>query len=362
LNAAETTLARFARLLNPETAHDAALSYLKIAPSGTLKPFPKSLAVDVAGLSFPSPIGLAAGFDKNAEVAGAMLARGFGFVEVGTITPKPQAGNPKPRLFRLLQDKALINRFGFNNHGMDVCLERLKARGRGVIGINVGANKDSENRIADYALGIAAFQPYADYFTANISSPNTPGLRSLQSKDALEQLATAVLEARAANEVRAGRKPPIFIKVAPDLQDEDIETIATVALASGIDGLIVSNTTLSRPVGTAVPHRSETGGLSGAPLFERSTIVLAKMRQALGPDMPLIGVGGVQTAEDVIAKMEAGANLVQLYTSMVYHGFGIAREIASELARLLDARDIASVVQLTNSSVEYWASRPVPQD
>ncbi|MGL4404875.1 MAG: quinone-dependent dihydroorotate dehydrogenase, partial [Notoacmeibacter sp.] len=278
----------------------------------------------------------------------------------GTITPKPQEGNPRPRLFRLKEHEALINRFGFNNDGIDLCLARLKKRpSTGIIGINIGANKDSLNRIDDYVLGINAFQPYADYFTCNISSPNTPGLRALQTREALLQLIEAVLTARAKNTAISDRTPPVFVKVAPDLDEAELDAIASVALSSGIDGLIVSNTTLARPVPESTKHRSEAGGFSGAPLFERSTIMLARMRQRVGHHLPLIGVGGISNAEQALAKIEAGANLVQLYTGMVYRGFGLPKQICSDLEVLLTHRNAANISVLTSTKTDVWASKPI---
>jgi dihydroorotate dehydrogenase len=278
-------------------------------------------------LSFPSPIGLAAGLDKNAEVPDAFLRLGFGFVEVGTITPRPQAGNPKPRLFRLVEDKAVINRMGFNNLGLDAAVAKLRSRhGKpGIVGANVGANKDSEDRIADYVTGIKAVLPWCQYITINISSPNTPGLRALQSRASLEELVGRCMAARGAV------NRPMLVKIAPDLSDEDVSDIAQVSLASGIDGLIVSNTTITRPALTSI-HAAQTGGLSGAPLFDLSTQMLRKIAQATLGKVPLIGVGGISTADHVRAKLDAGASLVQLYSSLVYEGPGLAARLNRELA------------------------------
>jgi dihydroorotate dehydrogenase len=349
-----------ARLLEPETAHKTAIAFLKFAPAPAHSANHSSLSQMICGLTFPNPVGLAAGFDKNAEVPNALLARKFGFVEVGTITPKPQAGNSRPRLFRLPEHQALINRFGFNNDGIDACVKRLVARKRaGILGINIGANKDSTDRIADYVLGIDAFQRFADYFTVNISSPNTPGLRGLQTREALMSLTEAVMEARAKNAVSAGKTPPIFVKIAPDLEDAELDAIAAVAISSGIDGLIVSNTTLSRPVATTAKHRDEQGGFSGEPLFERSTIMLARMRQRVGATMPLIGVGGIHNAETALAKIEAGANLVQLYTGMVYGGFGLPRQICDDLQKLVVARSVANIGALTGTKMDEWAAKAI---
>jgi len=294
----------------------------------------------VAGLEFPSPVGLAAGFDKDAEVPEQMLGLGFGFVEVGTVTPRPQAGNPKPRLFRLAEDQAVINRLGFNNRGQPAAFERLQrcSHLRGVIGVNIGANKDSEDRIADYVAGVQAMAPVARYLTINISSPNTPGLRQLQDEGALRALLEAVAEAR-------GKKgPPIFLKVAPDLGEGEPDQIVRVATQYAVDAIIVANTTISRPP-LKSKHRGETGGLSGAPLKPLALKALRDFRSASGGQIPLIGVGGIATADDAWERIRAGANLVQLYTAMVYHGPGIARWIAYGLAEKLDRSGFANIAE-----------------
>lgn len=327
----------------PETAHQLTIAALKMGLGPKAPADDPILATRVAGLEFPNPVGLAAGFDKNAEVPDAMLRAGFGFVEVGTITPKPQAGNPRPRLFRLADDGAVINRLGFNNEGLDRSACRLRERAwhrrRGIVGANVGANKDSVDRIADYVTGIEVVRDVASYITINISSPNTPGLRALQSRDALAELIGRSLAAR-------GRAtPPIFVKVAPDLTDVDIEDIAAVALDSRIDGLIVSNTTLARPDTLQSPHIGEAGGLSGRPLFEPSTGVLRRFRAATGGRLPLIGVGGISSGVDAYVKIRAGASLVQLYTGLVYGGPGLVVAIKRELAELLRRDGFTSVTQ-----------------
>jgi dihydroorotate dehydrogenase len=360
MNVLDSALTRVARLIEPETAHKAAISFLKITPQLATQRQHSNLSQTICGLNFPNPIGLAAGFDKNAEVPNALLSRGFGAVEVGTITPKPQAGNPRPRLFRLAKHQALINRFGFNNDGIEACLNRLERRQpHGVLGINIGANKDSTDRIADYVLGINAFQKFADYFTVNISSPNTPGLRALQTGDALKSLTDAVMDARAKNATAAGKSPLVFVKIAPDLDDAELDAIAAVALSSGIDGLIISNTTLARPVAENTPHRDEQGGFSGEPLFERSTIMLARMRQRVGKDMPMIGVGGINSAERALAKIEAGANLVQLYTGMVYSGLGLPQRICDELQVLVAGRNVNNIGMLTGTKTDEWAAKAI---
>ena len=356
----ESALSKTARLIEPETAHKCAIAFLKFAP----RPLPPTrhlnLAQTICGLTFPNPVGLAAGFDKNAEVPGALLARGFGAVEVGTITPKPQDGNPRPRLFRLVEHEALINRFGFNNEGIEACVNRLEKRtSNGIVGVNIGANKDSADRISDYVLGINAFQPFADYFTVNVSSPNTPGLRALQKGDAFKALIDAVLEARTKNAASTGKSPPIFVKIAPDLEDAGLDAIASVALSSGIDGLIVANTTLARPVPEATLNRGQQGGFSGAPLFERSTIMLARMRQRVGKEMPLIGVGGIYSAARALSKIEAGANLVQLYTGMVYGGFGLPDRIVYGLQKLVAQHGVENICAMTGTKTDEWAAKQV---
>lgn len=316
--------------LDPEAAHGLTIKALK---TGLLPARPKDdplLATCVAGIDFPNPIGLAAGFDKNAEVPDAMLRLGFGFAEAGTVTPLAQPGNPRPRMFRLVEDRAVINRLGFNNGGLAPAVARLKARlGRpGIVGANVGANKDTADRIADYATGVAAVRDLATYITINISSPNTPGLRALQSRESLAELVARSLEARGAS------GPPMFVKVAPDLTEADIDDIAAVALESGIDGLIVSNTTIARPP-LRSSHAGETGGLSGAPLFEPATEALRRFRRLTAGRIALIGVGGVSDGATAYAKIRAGADLVQLYTALVYEGPGLVGRIKRELAALL---------------------------
>lgn len=317
--------------LDAERAHRATISALRLRPGrATAVPPIPSLAVRVAGIDFPSPIGLAAGFDKDAQVPDAMLAMGFGFVEVGTLTPQPQAGNPRPRLFRLVEDRAVVNRMGFNNGGQAAALERLlKRRGRpGIVGVNIGANKDATDRIADYATGVTVMRGVASYLTINISSPNTPGLRTLQSRAALDELLVAIAAARGAG------GPPIFLKVAPDLTADNIDDIAEVSLRRGVDGLIVSNTTVSRPP-LRSPHGAEAGGLSGAPLHDLALKRLIDFRAATAGHMPLIAAGGIATADQAYARILAGASLVQLYSALVYEGPGLARRIAADLAKLL---------------------------
>ncbi|MFZ1815406.1 MAG: quinone-dependent dihydroorotate dehydrogenase [Rhizobiaceae bacterium] len=364
----QSLLRRLLFMADAETSHSLALLALKSGLPPIVSQINDSrLATSLCGLSFPNPVGLAAGFDKNGEVPDAMLAHGFGFAEVGTLTPRPQAGNPRPRIFRLKEAQGIINRLGFNNQGHEAAFVRLEARwGRGgIVGVNVGANKDSADFTADYVAGIRKFAGVADYFTVNISSPNTPGLRDLQAGAALDRLLTMVLDQRDDLSTTAGRKP-VFLKVAPDLDGAQISEIADVvkthAQAGRLDGLIVSNTTLSRAGVAHLPGASETGGLSGQPLFERSTVILARFRLALGPDMPLIGVGGIDSAHTAAAKMEAGANLVQLYTGMVYRGPAIATEINRGLLEILDQRAINHVSQLVGTKTQEWANRKLPEE
>lgn len=325
--------------LDAETAHRLTIMGLKTGFVPQAAKDDPILGVNLWGLNFPNPVGLAPGFDKNAEVPDSLLKLGFGYIEVGTFTPRPQAGNPRPRLFRLKEDRAVINRMGFNNDGLEAVKARLEARqGRpGILGGNVGANKDSEDRIADYVTAIQGILGLVSYITINISSPNTPGLRALQSRDSLAELIGRCVEAR------GGNKTPMLVKVAPDLQDADVEDIAAVALESGIDGLIVSNTTITRPETLKSPNKNEAGGLSGAPLFAASTEMLRRFHGLVGHKMPLIGVGGISSGADAYAKIRAGASLVQLYSALAYEGPGLVTRIKVEMAKLLKQDGFASV-------------------
>ena len=335
------------RLLPPETAHRLSLRLLSLAPQpwlGLSEPDDPILGSRLFGLDFPNPLGLAAGYDKNAEAFGEALKLGFGFVEIGSVTPRPQAGNPRPRLFRLSQDGAVINRMGFNNDGLGAVAARLARRNsgeiaNGIVGANLGKNKDSADAAADYAAGVRALGPHADYLVINVSSPNTPGLRALQGRASLEALIAAVRGAR------AGNSPPILLKIAPDLTEADKQDIAEVAIVSGLDGLIVSNTTIARPETLRGASRTETGGLSGRPLFGPSTGVLADMYRLTGGKLPLIGVGGIASAEDAYAKIRAGASLLQLYTALVYEGIGLIPRIKSELAARLRADGFTNIAR-----------------
>lgn len=344
--------------LDAETAHGASVRALRLGlPLGGNPHRDPRLAVNVAGIEFSNPLGVAAGFDKNAEVPDALLSIGFGFTEVGTITPLAQAGNPKPRIFRLPADEGVINRLGFNNAGNAAAIERLNARGKrgGIVGVNVGANKDSADRADDYVQGIRAFYEFATYFTVNISSPNTPGLRDLQARDQLAALLGRINEARAEMAGIHGREVPTFLKIAPDVSEAELDDVVTVVLDQKIDGMIVSNTTLDRSA-LSTPTQ-EAGGLSGRPLFERSTIILAKTRQRAGKKLTLIGVGGVDSAQTAATKIQAGADLVQLYTGMIYHGPTIANDVNRGLSALLDERGLNTISTLRDEAVDDWASR-----
>lgn len=344
--------------LEPEAAHRASLLALKFAPPIHRAPVEPSLAVEAFGLSFPNPLGVAAGYDKGAEVPDPLLRLGFGFVEVGTITPLAQPGNPRPRLFRLTRDEAVINRFGFNSEGHGPPRARLLARrGRpGIVGVNVGANKESTDRAGDYVAGIEAFADVASYFTANISSPNTPGLRDLQQAGALDDLLARVLDARDRVAEKHGRKP-VLLKIAPDLDEESLDDIVRVARARKIDGLIVSNTTVTRP--EALREKAlagEAGGLSGRPIFDLSTRVLAQACLRVEKQFPIVGVGGIDGVETALAKLEAGATLLQLYSSMVFKGPGLPVDIARGLADIARQRGYRRISEATGLRAADWAT------
>jgi dihydroorotate dehydrogenase len=337
--------------LDPETAHGLAISALKlgVAASPGLVTSPR-LRTTVAGLNLANPLGLAAGFDKNAEALLGLSRAGFGFFEVGAATPRPQPGNPKPRLFRLTEDQAAINRFGFNNQGMEAIADRLAKRPRdAVLGLNLGANKDSNDRAADFARVLEHCGAHLDFATVNVSSPNTEKLRDLQGKEALGALLAGVMEVRD----RLHQPIPIFLKIAPDLSEQEIEEIAEVAIEQKLDAIIATNTTLSRD-GLQSQHRGEMGGLSGAPLFEKSTRVLARLSRVTGGQIPLIGVGGVSTAEQAYAKICAGASAVQLYTALVYGGLSMVADILHDLDRILQAEGFDNVSEAVGSKRNDW--------
>lgn len=342
------------RLLDPETAHGLAVRALELG----LTPRPKvpddvCLRVNLWGLNFPNPVGLAAGFDKDARVHGAMLGQGFGFVEVGSITPQPQPGNPKPRLFRLEEDYAVINRMGFNSEGHAASHARLQTRDRtqGIVGVNLGKNKLSEDAAQDYEIGARTFGPLADFMVINVSSPNTPGLRALQGPDALRDLLTRT-QAALASVTEDKTRPALVLKIAPDLTDEDKADIAHVALETGVDGLIVTNTTIDRPDSLKSRHKGEGGGLSGRPLFAASTQVLAEMYAATKGQVPLIGVGGIEDGRGAYEKILAGATLVELYSAMVYQGPAIAARVNRELADILKADGFAHVADAVGKAAD----------
>lgn len=337
--------------LDPERAHGISLRAL----ASGLAPLPGPITSDrlrtrLAGLDLPNPVGLAAGYDKNAEAVDALSRAGFGFVEVGAATPRPQPGNPRPRLFRLAEDRAVINRFGFNNDGAEAIAARLARARRSVpVGLNLGANKDSADRAADFVRVLAVCGPHVDFATVNVSSPNTEKLRDLQGKAALAGLLAGVMAERAC----LTRPIPVFLKISPDLTEGELADIAEVALASGIDGVIATNTTLARD-GLTGRHAGQAGGLSGAPLFERSTRTLARLSQLTGGRLPLIGVGGVGSADQAYQKIRAGASAVQLYSAMVYGGLSLAADIARGLDRLLARDGFATVAAAVGTGREKW--------
>lgn len=344
--------------LDAETAHGLTVKALASGLTPACKvPQDGRLAVTLGDLAFPNPLGMAAGFDKNGEVPDALLALGFGFTEIGTVTPLAQTGNPRPRVFRLPADRGVVNRLGFNNEGHAALRARLAARRHrgGIVGVNVGANKDAADRIADYVAGIEAFADLASYFAVNISSPNTPGLRDLQAREALKELLGRVMEAREAAAARNGRAVPVLLKIAPDMDEAGLDDIAAEVLAAGIEGLIVSNTTLARGGLTDRKGAAEAGGLSGRPLFRRSTIALARMRLRVGPRLPIVGVGGIDSGEAAWAKITAGASLLQLYTGLVYEGPGLVGRILTHLSACLDRHGLAHLGEASGRNAEAWA-------
>jgi dihydroorotate dehydrogenase len=348
-------VASLLRQLPPETAHRAAIRTLPWLPARRLPAFPR-LRTRLAGLDLPHPIGLAAGFDKNAEAYAGLLRQGFAFVETGTVTPRPQAGNPRPRLFRLDADQAIVNRLGFNNDGIAAVAPRLAGRDRqsGVVGVNIGMNRDAADPGADYRRGLEAFVPLADYITVNVSSPNTPGLRALQQRDALARLLTALEPARG--------DIPLFLKVAPDLEPADEPGVVELCLAHCINALIVGNTTLARPAGLRSAAAGEAGGLSGRPLLPRSTRLLARMAVRLAGRVPLIGVGGVASGADAYAKIRAGASAVQLYTAMIYQGPRVVGRIVAELDRLAARDGLAMLADVVGVDAGRLAAESIDPD
>lgn len=343
--------------LDPERAHRLSIRLLANAPLPRCGADDPRLAVRLGDIALPNPIGMAAGFDKGGEAVDALLALGFGHVEVGTVTPRPQPGNPRPRVFRLPADRAVINRYGFNSEGHALVHARLVRRSHrgGVIGVNIGANRDSSDRIADYVAGIAAFADVASYYTVNISSPNTPGLRDLQERTALSGLLAHVSEARDAASERVRRRIPLLVKIAPDLDEPGLDDVVELALAAGIDGLVVSNTTVSRPRLAEARLAGEAGGLSGRPLHTLSTRVLAQARLRTDGRLPLIGVGGIDSPDAAWEKIRAGADLIQLYTGLVYEGFGLIDRIKRHFLDELDRRGLSHLREAVGGEAERYA-------
>lgn len=345
--------------LDPERAHDLTLKTIELGVyprmSGSDRPH---LRQTVFGLDFPNPIGIAPGFDKNARVPRQLLDMGFGFVEVGTLTPRPQPGNPSPRVFRSIEDRAVVNRLGFNNEGQEAALQRLRPKPQGIVGVNLGANKDSADRIADYVEGITRMAPVADYFTVNISSPNTPGLRDLQAPRKLGHLLDKVQAARKALGQKA---PPLLVKLAPDLADADLPEVVGVIQDSGADGIVISNTTLARDGVRDATLVREAGGLSGRPAFLRSTRMLARVYRITQGKLPLIGVGGIDSGQSALDKIEAGASLIQLYTGLVFEGPGLIDDIKQTLVATMNDDKSNSFSTLIGRRADYWADQELPE-
>ncbi len=350
------------RRFDPEDAHRLAIRALRLLPPGKPRPSDPRLATRAFGLNFPNPVGLAAGFDKNAEVPDALLRLGFGFVEIGSVTPKPQDGNPRPRLFRLEQDSGVINRMGFNNEGAEAVLRRLAARARhgGIVGVNVGANKDSPDRTADYVRLIELFAPVASYFTVNISSPNTPGLRNLQQAAALDDLLARVVDARERVRKNAGDSP-LLLKIAPDLTLQELDDVVHIARSRRVDGMIVANTTLSRPMSLReLAKAKEQGGLSGRPLMRLSTRMVAETYVRAEGAFPLIGVGGIDSGGAALMKIRAGATLIQLYSSLVYKGVGLVEDIKADLVSTLRRTGRDSLSEIVGADAATITAEPWP--
>jgi dihydroorotate dehydrogenase len=345
--------------LDPEWAHEVTLLALQtgLYPRPRLSPSPL-LAQSIWGLNFANPLGMAAGYDKDARVPGALLKLGFAFTEIGTITPLPQPGNPKPRLFRLTKDHAVINRLGFNSGGHDAAFNRLNlARPNGIVGINVGANKESADRTEDYVKGLEKFYPLASYFMANISSPNTPGLRDLQAPAALDDLLERMLRARDRLIEAGAPRKPIIVKIAPDIADEDLPAIVDRLVAHNVDGIAVSNTTLSRDGILDRKTGKQAGGLSGRPLFHRATVLLARVYRLTSGRIPIVGIGGIDSGATALAKIKAGASLVQIYSGLVYEGPGLVSDITSHLAHAVEAEGVASISNLVGRDADTWADK-----
>ena len=352
------------RWFDPEDAHRMAIQGLKLLPPGRPRPDDAKLAVRAFGLNFPNPIGMAAGFDKSAEAPDALLRLGFGFVEIGTVTPKPQSGNPRPRLFRLERDEAVINRMGFNNNGAEAVLRRLASRANhgGIVGVNVGANKDSVDRVADYVRLIETFAPVASYFTVNVSSPNTPGLRNLQQAAALDDLLAKVIDARERVRQNAGDSP-VLLKIAPDLSLNELDDVVHIARSRRVDGMIVANTTIGRPSTLREQSRArEQGGLSGRPLFRLSTRMVAETYVRAEGAFPLIGVGGIDSGGAALTKIRAGASLIQLYSSLIYKGLGLVDAIKNDLSSTLLRTGRDSLSEIVGADAATITAEDWPTD
>ncbi len=342
--------------LDPERAHELTLRALEAGVFPRATPDDPKLRQTVCGLDFPNPLGMAAGFDKDARVPGALLAMGFGFAEIGTVTPRPQPGNPRPRVFRLIRERGTINRLGFNSGGHEAAKARLARRPAGVIGVNIGANKDSADPVEDFAAGLRAFYGVADYFTVNISSPNTPGLRDLQAPDRLNRLLELLTSERERLAACAAVRRPILVKLAPDIHDDDLPATIACLVANKVDGIILTNTTISRHEVPQAAYRTEAGGLSGRPLFQRATRMLAKAYLLTEGKLPLIGVGGIDSGEAAVTKIEAGASLIQLYTGMIYEGAGLIAAIKRALVERMDRDGTTDLSRIRGVQAERWAS------
>jgi dihydroorotate dehydrogenase len=345
--------------IDPERAHEITLRALERGVYATAGAGEPALKQSLFGLDFPNPIGMAAGFDKDARVPTALLRLGFGFTEIGTVTPRPQPGNPRPRVFRLIRERGAINRLGFNSGGHAAALARLATRPDGIVGVNIGANKDSADPVEDYVLGLRSFVDVADYFTVNISSPNTPGLRDLQAPDRLGALLARVMAERDALAASGHKRRPVLVKLAPDLHDEDLPGIVAALTEHAVDGAILTNTTIARDGVQANAYAAEAGGLSGRPLFRRSTRMLARIYRLTEGRLPLIGVGGIDSGEAALAKIRAGASLVQLYTGLIYEGPGLIADIKRTLLRHMEEAGLAALAQARGQHADIWADMPV---
>ena len=340
--------------IEPERAHEISLRALESGVYAADKPDDPRLRHTLFGLDFPNPLGMAAGFDKDARVPAALLSLGFGFTEIGTVTPLSQPGNPRPRVFRLIRERGVINRLGFNSGGHQAALARLAKRPTGIVGVNIGANKDSADPIEDYVLGVRCFAGVADYFTVNISSPNTPGLRDLQAPDRLDALLARVMAERDAQ----AQRRPVLVKLAPDIHDDDLPRVVETLTRRGVDGIILSNTTIAREGIPDSAYRGEAGGLSGRPLFQRATRMLARVHKLTDGRLPLIGVGGIDSGEAALAKIRAGASLIQLYTGLIYEGPGLLADIKRVLLRHMEATGAATLAAMRRDHAAMWADMP----